>query len=519
MTSFQEPGTSKPWFFSSVAKPLGLLALAYLVQGAFVGMTDDEAYYWVLSQRPALGYAYHPPMVAWMIALTRLLLGWAIPAGSALLVRIPAIACMIGFLTLSLRWLERAGVPPARLRGSLLTLLSFGGMFALAWMMVPDLPLLLGWSLAFLGSWEYTTGNSARRPGGWKITLGIALAILSKFSGGLVALSAALSILFISTTSWKLRLRALIWPAAGFLLAAAPILFWNYQHEWGSLLYQFHDRHSGASANWVRFGRFWLVQLGVAGVPLVYFALRFLFRGVRLARPADASADEARMLRFVWLWTAPAALIFCVQPLFSDFKIHWAYVVWWPALLAFAWLAAQGRLSPWLSRGMHRFQVGYGLSLVALVWLACQVPLCSWALRAVQGETFDTRLDVTNDLSGWREFGAWVAPYRVGSDHDTPFIGSWYQTASQAAFALGDSDRVSLVPRDLKSRDEWPLLQQVTSLGPDWPMLHGPVFYVSDNRYADPPAFHGAHCVEVAQLKAVRFGLPAKRIELWRCQP
>ena len=88
MTSSPEPGTSRLSRFLSgdkfLSRALALIALAYLIQGACVGMTDDEAYYWVLSQKPALGYAFHPPMVAWLIALTRFVLGWAIPSGSAL---------------------------------------------------------------------------------------------------------------------------------------------------------------------------------------------------------------------------------------------------------------------------------------------------------------------------------------------------------------------------------------------------------------------------------------------------
>src|SRR3712207_6666951 len=44
-----------------------------LLHGATLGLTDDEAYYWVLAQKPAWGYAYHPPFVAWSIAASEAL--------------------------------------------------------------------------------------------------------------------------------------------------------------------------------------------------------------------------------------------------------------------------------------------------------------------------------------------------------------------------------------------------------------------------------------------------------------
>ncbi len=519
MISSPAPGTSKPSFCSSGSKflpvALALITLAYLVQGAWVGMTDDEAYYWVLSQRPALGYAYHPPMVAWLITLTRFLLGWALPVGSGLLVRIPAIACMIAFLALCLRWLRVAGLSREKDGLALACLLSFGGMFALAWMMVPDLPLLLGWSLAYLGTWELSLQKRWWRSG-LTIALGVAIAILSKFSGVAIALSSVLSLMLLSDAPVRARLRSCIWPLGGLALAVIPILVWNSQHEWGSLLYQFHDRHTGASANWIRYARFWLVQVAVAGAPLVAFTLKLLFNGPGVLRAARREPSaESRILAYAWLWAAPAALVFCVQPLFSDFKIHWAYVVWWPGLLAFAWMAARDQIG----RGARRFQLGYGFALITLVWVACQLPVCSWSIRAFKGESFDVKLDVTNDLYGWSEFREWLKPYRTGVDAGTPVIGSWYQTASQAAFALGNSELVSLVPRDLKSLDEWPVLTEVSSPGPDWPTLSAPVFYVNDNRYQDPPAFKGAKCSVVGMLTARRFGITVKRIDLWRCQP
>src|SRR3954447_19174445 len=82
------------------------LFLVILVHGSTLGLSDDEAYYWVLAQRPALGYAFHPPGMAWMIVAARALLEWLLRPVSVVVVRIPAAFTMAVLLGLALRWIR-----------------------------------------------------------------------------------------------------------------------------------------------------------------------------------------------------------------------------------------------------------------------------------------------------------------------------------------------------------------------------------------------------------------------------
>jgi len=50
-------------------------------------LTADETYYWVWSKHLAYGYTDHPPMVAWLIALTSAF------GNGPLSVRLPFIVC------------------------------------------------------------------------------------------------------------------------------------------------------------------------------------------------------------------------------------------------------------------------------------------------------------------------------------------------------------------------------------------------------------------------------------------
>src|SRR5688572_15430192 len=96
------------WRRAETAIPLAVLALLLLV-GAGIGLTDDEAYHWLLAQRPQLGFAYHPPGVVWMVALSRLLLWPFAPANSELAVRLPAALTIAFILAVGLRWIIAAG--------------------------------------------------------------------------------------------------------------------------------------------------------------------------------------------------------------------------------------------------------------------------------------------------------------------------------------------------------------------------------------------------------------------------
>jgi hypothetical protein len=481
----------------------GLFALI-LAHGSLLGLTDDEAYYWVLAQKPAFGYAYHPPAVAWAIAAAEAAFGWLFGANSTTLVRLPAATCAASILFLGLGWIREVGGTRVAHAGWML--LSFAGFFALSWMMVPDLPLFLGWMLAFRATWRLCFSAENSRWAWVALPTGILLAILSKYSGLLAAGSAGLCFLLWAPTDRRRKGIALV--ALSVTAACIPIIAWNATHDWASILYQIQERHGVASFSILRYLRFWLVEAVLAGPLIVVFAFRIMSG----RRVADAS--EARVMRFIIAWMLPAALVFCVQPLWSDFKPHWAFVVWWPAFLALAYLAARGAEPRWI-----RSQPFYGITLGVLILLSCQLPIWGWLARAAKGDSVDPRIDVTNDMYGWSELRGFLAQ-KLGSDFlKFTVVGSRYQTASQAAFALGDGAKYTLLPRDLKARDEWPDLPVAESHGPEWPRLKTSVLFIADNRYASGPEYPGASCAKLGRLERRRLYVPAKWIDVWRCDP
>ncbi|MGE0614415.1 MAG: ArnT family glycosyltransferase [Bacteriovoracia bacterium] len=467
----------------------------YLIFGNSFGLSDDEAYYWVLAQRPDWGFAYHPPAIVWSIWLAERLVSAEI---SVRLVS-AVYAALIFFL--GLRWILRAFVPVSP--GWLVAAwLGTTFLYGFAWMAVPDLPLFAGVLLAMNGAWEIAAGSSSRWHFGWLAT-GIVIAMWAKLSGGAVAASAVLCALIFSRPGSRA-------PGLGVMLVATaigllPTVLWNSAHDWAALAYQMKERHGGTGLSWARFGRFWILQLVLLGPALVWFFLR----GLRRARAGE------RVSRFAWAWALPPLLAYAIQPLFSDFKPHWIFAAWLPLALE-----AIGRMTEKseVDGLWPRLQAAYGLGWVVVILLSCQLPLMAWSSRTFSGKELEPKWDVSNDLVGWAGFGEMLA--EAAPDETEPVVlASRYQTAAQAAFALKRVEGVARVPRPARERDEWPETEAVSGWGPEWPKLLKPVYYVADNRYAEPPRFLEANCQPRLAREFRRLNFPAKTLTLWRCEP
>ncbi len=489
-----------------------LLFFTLLLVSVHLGLTDDEAYYWVLAQKPSWGYAYHPPMVAWWITLSERLLGIFGSRASVIAVRLPAAFLCAGLIVFSLKWLEAAAGRVTR--SAVVLLLSFGGVFAFGWMMVPDLPLFFFWGILFERTWRRTLSESTefQWSDGWVLALASAGILLSKYSGVLALGSAGLS--FLIFARGQARTRGVMALVVGGILAAIPILWWNSHHGWASLLYQFKERHGEFTFSGSRWARYWAIQSLLAGPAVFIFFLHLCFRPVR---------NRDRNLDYVLVWALPPALVFFTQAAFADFKPHWTLVVWWPVLLGLAYAEVKGslgrpsrpgRLDRWAS-----VQRIYGIALMAVVYSSLQVPWIFWGLSRFTGKSTNPLMDVTNDLYGWSDLPQLLKDSGL---QGLPVVGSRYQTAAQASFVLSgaaESRSATLLPRDLKSLDEWPHLSIVDSQGPNWPSLAAPLLFVADQRYSDGPEFKDAQCELRLTHQALRWGLPAKTLKVWKCVP
>lgn len=214
---------------------MGILLSAWgllnLLQANWTELANDEAYYWYFSQHLDWGYFDHPPMVAFLIWLTR---GWI---GGELGVRL--ISVLLQPVGLYLFWtLLRPSKPSRRdaviyfLACFSLPLLQVYGILAL-----PDAPLLF-FTVVFLWAFKRFTEHDNW---GHALLLAVAMALLmySKYHGALVILFALLSCLRIFRSP-KFYVAVLL-----AVLLYTPHLWWLYTHDFVTLRYHLVDRTNG----------------------------------------------------------------------------------------------------------------------------------------------------------------------------------------------------------------------------------------------------------------------------------
>jgi hypothetical protein len=212
---------------------VAFVTLMRAVAAAKLPLSGDEAYYWEWAKHLSLGYADHPPMVAYLI----LPFTWA--TQDPLLVRLGFLICgVVATLAAAgtakrLTGDERAGMVTA-LAMTLTPMLSVG--FVLA---TPDGPLMAGWACCLYLA--VRASQTCERRDFVFLGLAIAFALLSKmFAWALVAGLVAWALIPSRRWLWSKGLGLSF--AVAFVLYV-PFLLWNAGHQWITFAFAFQERH------------------------------------------------------------------------------------------------------------------------------------------------------------------------------------------------------------------------------------------------------------------------------------
>lgn len=464
-----------------------LFWLALIALTLVLGPADDEAYYWAISLPFKWGFAYHPPGVLWSIALVRGWLGDGAGCAGTLVLRLPNLLFAWGTWRLALRLVPTA----TRTSSAILLLTALPALWGAAWMAVPD------WGLVFFTTLLMVAIMERGLPGRRALLMagiGACGVLLFKLSGLLAVGSAVLAVAGFKPRE---RIRFLAAIGMGALVGVFPFVFWNATHDWGALNYQVMERHGGFEGvgSLVRFGRFWLLTLLLVG-PAAVFAV----------------VEAVRARAWKWLiWVLPPLLIFGLQPFWGEFKLHWIWIAFWPAVIGV--LAQTGR--DLRARAVVRRMSAYGVGLILAVWILLTLPWISWLKPGAP------LLDPGADLVGYEQVPAFLVTHAVAG---LPVVAARYQVAGQLAFALRNTDAVvTELPVDSRERADWPELDLLEGSG----RLKRSVVYFADERYSAGPPQAWGKCSELGTILPRRalFGplggpvLPGKWIRAWRCDP
>lgn len=406
---------SRGWLVA-ILVPFVAMRLAHLV---LVPPMPDEAYYWLWGQNLSLSYYDHPPLIGWVQGAMAALFGWSLAGLRAI-----AVITLAGTLWFLWFWSRRlapegrafdafaAGVIIWSASPVLLRFQSVG---------INDCLLILAVIAAahFMALFHAALSEGQRR---WPLYFAACVAIgfagLSKYSGALVGLAVLLWVF--GTPLGRSLLRAWqLWAGGAVALAMqAPVLIWNWQHDFPSLRYNLVDR-IGQSAEGQnptdRLVSLLVVTTIFVGPPLLLLIARMC--GPSLKGALGAYQSTARLVcivtfgLFVALTVSNTILPYWLMP---------AYAVALPVVVFFL-----------RSRIEFAAHVGFGLTVGVMMTVAYG----AYPLHAARGEA-QRDVDIGYGLSQVA-----VAVGQAEARHRPDVVMTTdYRTASLLAFARGRDD-------------------------------------------------------------------------------
>jgi 4-amino-4-deoxy-L-arabinose transferase-like glycosyltransferase len=473
---------SRRWFWAILL----LLSLLRLVFASHVGLGVDESHYVLFARHLAWGYMDHPPMVAFLGALTAYL------PDSPLTARIGAIAC--GILAVSLlRLLILALYRDERVAlAALVVLLVLPYQQLLMVALLPDAPLALFWCCSLLFFWKAIQDDRSL----WWLLTGISFGgcLLSKYHG--ILLPACLFLYLLFSPQHRSRLLtfkpwlAVVTGALVFL----PNILWNARHDWISYRFQL-SRSGGEHISIDRVFEVLGAQLGV------WSPLMVLLLWAALAKLLLRPRSEAD--RFLFWTSAPVFVFFYVIGMSKSILPHWVAVGWWTGSVAVAVVVArilsenQERAGKWLI--FIRSATSLGLAMSILVYVGLSFPVIeplygllqkgASALHAVLPSVkvppaLRSEQDITNELFGWDQAGAEITRLlqSMPRPEKTFIVSDRFYTLSQLAVYLPNNAVTITLRNQLDQHRVW---HDYLSLA-GWDAL-----YIEDNRFSSDLESYG----------------------------
>lgn len=392
-----------------------ILLVEKLLLFVFAGVFQDEAYYWLWGQHPALSYYDHPPLNAWLQGLSGAIFGW-----NKLALRLPVALALLA--DIAIVWqLSRLLAPgrPEHFWTTLLLFLATPMFFAVTAVALPDhlMVTFVLLALLFLFRFERSWPAAPRWSDLYLGAAAIGLAALSKYNGAFVGLGLALAILILPRLR-PLLLRPQLY-LAGLIAVAlqSPVIAWNLQQDLASFGFILGGRHAGLLGGWD----------GVRGFAIGLVLVMGPFLLLPLARFGLRSTGMDGLARTIF-WLSTITIAFLATR--TNTLFHWNLVAYLAAL-PFLALHLRWRWLGWL-------HVAYGALFLSLM-------LVNYAVQPL------TDIDALGDEAtawayGWDE--AADAVRAAEADHPGAFIAAAdYTTASLLGFALESPDVTSLSPR------------------------------------------------------------------------
>jgi dolichol-phosphate mannosyltransferase len=406
------PGRRRVPLWSALATVLA----AQVAVAAAVPLLPEEAYHWNYARHPDWSYFDHPPMIAWSIAVGRSVLGDT-PLGVRLIPLLFALGTMWLLARMARQWYGESAAAWTVLLYALIPAAFLVGVWGF-----PDSPMLFFWALTL--TWVWRALESCRP--GWWLAAGAALGagLLSKYTAAFLVPSV---LLYLLRSPRDRRWLATPWPyLAGVcsLLVFAPVIYWNWTHDWASFRFQSVGRFQAANGLSVRAGLQSAAEQLLMFLPLtVPLAIVTVWRGATSGRPSD---------QFLFSAFAVTTAFFIPLGWTPSFHLLWPL----PAYLALT-VSMAGGIASRADRVAAWYQTRAG-------WLvACGA--CMAVVVGLHGACVLPGIPPLRESYGWDKVADRARALRDTMPDDTFYLaagGRPYAPASQLAFRLGDPSQV-----------------------------------------------------------------------------
>lgn len=270
-----------------------------------MGVHFDEAYYWLYSQHPAMGYFDHPPMVSWLIIAGQFFFK------STLGLRLFTV--IISSVSVYLMWLmsSQRGANPLLFWALIYSVLL---IHPYSFVATPDAPLFFFTTLFF---WVYQKFIGTN-----KLSYALVLALITA-SMFYSKYHAILVVLFVFSSNLTLLTKRNFWIyAATVVLLMLPHLFWQIDNDFVTFSYHLIDSHKTAYDPMVTF-EYLFSQVLLAGPWLGWLLLYFLFVN-KSKKPFEKGLK----------WAGVGTFLFFFAGTFSgDFEAHWTLIAFIPLIV------------------------------------------------------------------------------------------------------------------------------------------------------------------------------------------
>jgi 4-amino-4-deoxy-L-arabinose transferase-like glycosyltransferase len=342
-------------------------------------LSGDETYYFDWGRRPDWCYFSKPPLIGWIMGIVRVVFGfkwWALRMTSLLLGTVTLI-CI--FATCRAMYDARSGFFAA------LMFLLTPANAALNFGLTIDALLLLCWSAGLLLFWRAMKNPSSAF--GWFIlSLDIGIGVLAKQMMLVFPLLMLISISCVPEHRTLLKRPALWLCLSGVPVFVAPLLWWNAQHGYTTILHTGHHFDSSSQTFVDKLTDFLSYQLYQA---LMYGPLTFVLLIVAMVISARNWVGLPARERMLLVFSALPLSVVLVRATSQHINENWP-AAFYPA----AFVLAAGvllRLEVW--RRWPSRAAAVGALLMVLVYAA--IPMIS--LVGLRGSKYDP----FSPMRGW----------------------------------------------------------------------------------------------------------------------